>query len=220
MKRTSHHARVVALAAAIAALAGVSRTAAADRSEAPSSDPAVVEVSGGTATFEVGTSISAINVHGKSVNLRARATLRRSADALTIEQMEATLPVASITTGIGLRDEHMKKYVFTTADGQVPDVTFSADKAACSAIERGDTVCQVSGSLSIRGTPRPFAIALKIARTGDSYKAAGEGVVKLSTYGIPAPSQLGVSTADEVKLQLAFTARPTAGQVAARSGGN
>ena len=32
--------------------------------------------------------------------------------------------------------------------------------------------------------------------------------MKLSTYGIPPPSQLGVGTDDDIKLRLEFTARP------------
>jgi hypothetical protein len=43
---------------------------------------------------------------------------------------------------------------------------------------------------------------------GDSYHASGDSVVKLSTYGIAQPSQLGVWTSDEVKLRLDFTGRP------------
>ncbi|HEY1305342.1 MAG TPA: YceI family protein [Vicinamibacterales bacterium] len=216
MKRNSNLAYLIALAGTIASLDGVSTAAGA----APSSaDAAVVEVSGGTATFDIGTSISAINVHGKSVNLRARARVHRSADTMTIEQLQATLPVSTLTTGIALRDEHMKKYVFTTADGQVPDVTFAADKADCSSGKRDNAICQVSGALSIRGTARPFAMALKITKAGDAYKAAGDGTVKLSAYGIPAPSQLGVSTADEVKLHLEFTARPSSSEIASHAGG-
>jgi polyisoprenoid-binding protein YceI len=214
MKRCFSFTRGAALAAALASLVGASGAGAT------SDDSATVEVSGGTASFDVGTSISAINVHGKSVNLRARARIRRAQETITIEQMSATLPVATITTGIGLRDEHMKKYVFTTAEGQVPDLTFAADRADCSSAKRDEAVCKVSGQLSIRGEPRPFAIALKVTRAGDVYKAAGYGALKLSAYGIPPPSQLGVSTADEVKLHLEFTARPSPGRDAAvRSGG-
>ncbi|HXT30273.1 MAG TPA: hypothetical protein VN716_13360, partial [Vicinamibacterales bacterium] len=58
------------------------------------------------------------------------------------------------------------------------------------------------------GTARPFSISLKVTEDRDSYRASGDGIVKLSAYGIPQPSQLGVHTDDEIKLRLEFTARP------------
>ena len=169
---------------------------------------AVVDVLGGSAIFDAGTNISAINVHGKSTNLGGRAQIRQAGDVITIEQMEARLAVKTITTGMGLRDEHMRKYVFTTADGQTPDVKFSGKQAACSKTGSNQSTCDVTGDLSIRGTARPFSISLKVTEDHDSYRASGDGVVKLSAYGIPQPSQLGVHTDDEIKLRLDFTARP------------
>ena len=43
-------------------------------------------------------------------------------------------------------------------------------------------------------------------------RASGQGIVKLSTYGIDQPSQLGVRTTDEVKLKLELTARRSSSQ--------
>jgi hypothetical protein len=43
---------------------------------------------------------------------------------------------------------------------------------------------------------------LALKRTDQSTVAEGEGVVKLSDYGIPQPEQLGVKVANEVKLKL------------------
>jgi hypothetical protein len=60
----------------------------------------------------------------------------------------------------------------------------------------------------IRGTAKPFVIALKVTENNGTYRATGDSIVKLSTYGIEKPSQLGVRTEDEVKLKLDFTARP------------
>ena len=125
-----------------------------------------------------------------------------------LEQIEASLSVKSIGTGMKLRDEHMRKYVFTTDTGEVPDVRFVGDKAECSKVSANQSTCQVAGSLTIRGTARPFSIALKVKEDGDRFHASGDSVVRLSAYGIEPPSQLGVTTSDEVKLRLEFTARP------------
>ncbi len=174
-----------------------------------------VEVRGGTATFDAATNVSAINIHGKSDALVGTAKITSEGDNLVIESLEAKLPVKTINTGLGLRDEHMRKHIFTTADGAVPDLQFSAEKTICNGSEAAST-CQVSGQLAIRGTARPFTIALKVTRSGRGFRAIGDGMVKLATYGIPAPSQFGVHTQDDVKLHLDFVAHSTPTAVATR----
>jgi polyisoprenoid-binding protein YceI len=163
----------------------------------------LVEIDGGTAVFDAATNVSAISVHGKSTSLKGRARIRENADGLVIEELEAVLPVKTLATGMGLRDEHMRKYVFMTSDGLLPDLRFVAERVVCSG-PGGTRTCQVLGILSIRDTPRPFTMALKVKPAGRSFRAAGDGVVKLSAYGIPPPSQLGVRAMDDVKLHLDF----------------
>jgi len=202
---------IVLPAIVVLALAG---TAAAQTA----GDASLVEVKNGTAAFEVGTNVGAISVHGKSNDLTARLRMRQSPDGAVLEGIEAAVPVKSIGTGMGLRDSHMRKYVFTTADGQVPDLKFSADKAVCSKGEGRQSTCQLSGNLAIRGTERPFSIVLKVSEDGDTLRAVGDGTVTLSAYGIERPSQLGVTTEDDVKLRLDLTAKQAGTRPVATSG--
>jgi polyisoprenoid-binding protein YceI len=204
----THNRQQKCAAIAIAALVSMSAAGTAAAQSPAGSAPTPVEVRGGTASFDVGTNVPALSVHGKSNALEARGQIRPGANGPRLEQIEATVPVKSVGTGMGLRDEHMRKYVFTTADGQTPDVKFTATQAACSKTGSNQSTCDVTGALSIRGIARPFTIALKVNENGDSYRAQGEALVKLSAYGIPQPSQLGVHTDDEIKLKLDFTARP------------
>ena len=203
-----HNRQQKCAAIAIAALVSTAAAGTAAAQSPSGSAPTPVEVRGGTASFDVGTNVPALSVHGKSTSLEARGQIRPGANGPQLEQIEATVPVKTLGTGMGLRDDHMRKYVFTTPDGQTPDVKFTAKQAACSKSGSNQSTCDVTGDLSIRGIARPFTIALKVNENGDSYRAQGEGLVKLSTYGIPQPSQLGVHTDDEIKLRLDFTARP------------
>jgi hypothetical protein len=57
-----------------------------------------------------------------------------------------------------------------------------------------------------------------VSRENGGFRAAGDGIVKLSTYAIDQPTQFGVRARDDVKLHLDFTARP-AGVSTARLGG-
>jgi polyisoprenoid-binding protein YceI len=172
-----------------------------------------IAVQGGTAVFVANTNVAAISIKGKSTALVAKLSLRRVADGLQLEHIDARLPVQTLVTGMGLRDSHMRKYVFTTADGQVPDLHFEGANATCAGSAK-DTTCQVAGMLSIRGVARPFVLPLKIREDGGGFKASGDGVVKLSAYGIEQPSELGVKMTDDVQLHFDFSAKPVAGDVA------
>ncbi len=172
----------------------------------------IATVEGGAASFVVNTSVPGISVKGKSTALEARAVVQRGADGLRLEKMQASIPVKSILTGMAVRDEHMRRYIFATADGKTPDLQFESEGTACAAQagRSSDFSCQVSGTLAIRGAARPFSIALKVRAEGPVYRAAGESTVKLSDYGIEQPSQFGVKTADEVQLHIEFSGREAA----------
>jgi polyisoprenoid-binding protein YceI len=167
-----------------------------------------ITVNGGSVSFEVTTNVFATIVRGESSALVGGTQLRDGASGLRLEQLEAVVPVTSLRTGIKLRDEHMRKYIFQTEDGELPDVRFSAEKAECTqAVGGGAYICPASGILTIRGTARPFAIELKVTRSGEGFRVSGDGKLTLSTYGIERPSQFGVKTDDEVRIHLELSAR-------------
>ena len=57
---------------------------------------------------------------------------------------------------------------------------------------------------------------LKVRADGSAFRAAGDGIVKLSDYGIEQPSQFGVKTSNEIQLHLEFTGKETLAAVASR----
>ena len=178
-----------------------------------------IAVEGGTASFVVSTNMPAISVKGKSTALQAHARVQHTPEGLHIEQIEATIPVKSILTGMSIRDEHMRRYIFTTGDGKIPDLRFEADSAACGAPagKNGESTCQLTGTLAIRGVPRAFTIPLKLHADGTAFRASGDATVKLSDYGIQQPSQFGVRTSNEIQLHLEFTGKEAPAAIA--SGG-
>jgi polyisoprenoid-binding protein YceI len=183
-------------------------------------DAVVVEIDRGTVSFDVGTNIPAIRVHGKSNALTARAQFASGPDGMVLGQITASVPPQSFKTGLALRDEHMRKYIFTTADGETPDVRFAGERAECSKTgSKQQTTCTVNGTLVIRDTPRPFTIVLIVNDENGGFRASGDGIVKLSEYGIDQPSQLGVRTADEVRLKLELNVRRSHAEAAANGRG-
>lgn len=194
----------VAASAMLSAQAPTTMTPAA-----PQVAPA--EVKEGIVTFDVETNVFAVSVHGESKELEGTVRVLEGSEGLRLEQLEAVVPVESLSTGMKLRDNHMKKYIFETPQGEVPDVRFTAERAECSAAGGGNqSKCVASGMLTIRGTARPFVIELAVTRDNDQFQVKGDGNVKLSAYGIERPSQFGVKTADDVKLHLELRAASTA----------
>ena len=176
----------------------------------------------GVVEFEAPTNMPAISVKGKSTAVQGSATVSRELDGLHVAHLEASAPVRSFATGMAVRDEHMRKYIFTTADGQTPDLRFDADEVDCGATAAGqEFTCRISGNLSIRGGARPLTVILKVKPAGGpfSFKATGESVVKLTDYEIPQPTQFGVKVANEVKLRMEFTCRPRTRETSTSGGG-
>ena len=190
------------------ALAGSAPAATRPSAQTIHSTP--VKVGEGSVSFEVATNVFSTTVAGKSTALAGSTTVRETGAELQLEQVEATVPVTSLRTGIRLRDEHMRKYIFETGDGQLPDVTFSARNISCSQASSNAYTCPTSGTLSIRGTSRPIDVELKVLKNGDGFHVSGDTLVTLSSYGIERPSQFGVRTDDKVKIHVEFKASSAA----------
>ena len=191
----------------VVAIVALSARAATSRTQVPV-DATRVSVAAGTVSFEVATNVFGTTVRGTSRALMAAALVRSSATELRLERLEASMPVTSLRTGINLRDQHMLKYIFKTADGQLPDLHFAADAADCPRRDAGAALaCVASGALTIRGAARPFAVTLEIEQNGEAYRVKGSGQVTLGAYGIERPSQFGVRTEDEVRIRVDFSAR-------------
>jgi polyisoprenoid-binding protein YceI len=181
---------------------------------APAAGPAIqglLEIESGSAAFEATTNVPGVGIKGKSTALTGHVALSRGDGGLNVSEIDAALPVRSLSTGMKVRDEHMRKYIFTAGDSQLPDVRFSAASIACPVNGSAQEFrCQVSGELSIRGMARPFAMLLHVReQSGASaaFHGTGDAVVRLSDYGIAAPSQFGVTASNEVKLHIDFSVR-------------
>jgi polyisoprenoid-binding protein YceI len=161
----------------------------------------------GSVEFVATTNLSALTIHGDSRAVRATAAVRREGARLVLQNLDARLPVAQLSTGMAVRDRHMRERIFAAQDGSFPDLTFVAEQAAC---EAGAPRCLVRGVLSIRGQARPFDAWLTLSSpTSDEIRVAGEGTVKLSDYGIERPRQFGVTVEDAVTIRFKLSGRAT-----------
>ena len=112
----------------------------------------------------------------------------------------------------------MQKYIFTTPDGQMPDLAFSAATGLCKPAANRDFACQVSGILKIRGASHPVSLTVAAKQENGAAKAfhaTANTILKLSDFNIECPSQFGVKPSNSVKVHLEFTAKERAGALSA-----
>ena len=170
--------------------------------------PRSFEATGGTVKFIATTNIGAISIHGQSSALVGHVQAQPSGGQINVDQLEARLDPKSLSTGMSMRDEHMRTKIFAVGDA-IPELRFAAGKVQCPHPESAkETACQVQGTFTMRGIAKPFAIALKVRQAGQgAFKVSGEGRIKLTAFGVEPPCQLGVCVSDEVQLKLEFQAR-------------
>lgn len=183
---------------------------------ATAGNPTAWQVRGGTVKFDASTNLSAISIHGQSSAINAELTLRRNTGSVDVETLRAVVDPKTLSTGMSLRDQHMRQKIFTT-NNQLPPLEFVGEKTTCPELPPNqDVTCQITGNLSLRGVGKPFSMRLRIRSDSKGFRVAGDGVMGLSVYGINPPCQLGVCVTDEVKLHLEFQVREALGM---RSGG-
>lgn len=164
-------------------------------------------VHSGIVKFTAVTNLSAISVHGQATTLSATAAIRKTDKGSEISGVHAMIDPKSLSTGMSLRDHHMRQRVFATTASELPQLEFTSNTINCPELTEGkDVPCDASGTMKVRGVDRPFTWPLKIRFDGKAYRVNGDTTVKLSAFGIEPPCQLGVCVSDGVQVRIEFLA--------------
>jgi polyisoprenoid-binding protein YceI len=133
--------------------------------------------------------------------------LTGTGSALVVEEkgeaLEVRVPLEKVTTGIGLRDNHMhEKYLETQ---KYPEAVLSVPRAGLKFPEDGQSVdATAPGTMTIHGTSKPVTFHYKAARKGKSYQVKGDVNINMNDYGIGVPSYLGVTVKPPVDITATF----------------
>lgn len=127
---------------------------------------------------------------------------------------EIVCQAATLVTGVEGRDDNMRDHLDTKNHAEI---RFRLDhfKAAPDGLDEANQKVrgEVSGTMTIRGQSKPFT--MPVAVEVDAQKrvvVTGQAPLKLSDYGVPVPSQLGlINMQDEVVVWIALRARAAAG---------
>ena len=166
---------------------------------------------GGTATWHAGQSdvrvVCPMTVGGsfdaKSTALSGTVTLGASGSPA----FEGTFAVdlRTLDTGIGLRNEHLRKNYLEVDKGT------GYDQAVVSEIElKGlnpdapEGKGSFTGSLTLHGVKKSVAGSVDVRPAGGGLRVKASFPVSLSDYGIPEPRYLGIGVRNTVQVEVVF----------------
>ncbi len=156
----------------------------------------------GDADAKLGGSAGTATFHAKATpgDLAIDGTTNEVAVADDGTNVTVTVQLGNVTTGIGLRDRHTKKYLevtkFGSASLQVPRAQLNFNGGT------GDA----NGALTIHGTTRQTPFHYTATKNGTSFTVKGSTHIKLTDFGIEIPSYVGVTVKNDVDVDVSFTA--------------
>ena len=114
-----------------------------------------------------------------------------------------TVPLANLTTGIGLRDRHMRETYLEVQ--KYPTAVLTIARSAVRAPQSGEKLsADVPGTLLLHGQTRPVSVHYDASGAGGSSTASGAVHINMNDYGITVPSYLGVTIKPDVNVTASF----------------
>jgi len=111
------------------------------------------------------------------------------------------LDLKSYSTGIALRDRHMKEKYLEVEKFQNATLTIEAlsvEKAALA--KETETSVPFTGTLNFHGISKPVAGNLMIKKVSAKIQVSSKFQIKLSDYDVSIPSFAGIKVADSVEI--------------------
>jgi polyisoprenoid-binding protein YceI len=157
----------------------------------------------GAVTFDAIGRPSALKIHAKGDAPKGRILVADGKANGTV-----TFKLDSLDTGIGMRNNHMKKRYLETekypeAKLTLKDLALPANYAAT---DFAASNLPFKGTLSLHGVDKPVEGKAKLARKGDELSIEAGFPLKIEDFSIRSPSFAGVTMASEVNCAVAATA--------------
>jgi len=147
-------------------------------------------------------------------SFEARTTSLRGALALAAPSPaalggELAVDLATLDTGIPLRNEHLREKYLETGKGEGFGTAVLSDIRLPDASAGFTGRTRFTGTLLLHGTRHAVAGQAEIRRdSGAALRVDATFAVNLADYGIAAPRYLGVGVKDEVQVRTSMTASP------------
>lgn len=114
-----------------------------------------------------------------------------------------TVPLGNLTTGIGLRDHHMKEKYLEVP--KYPAATLTIARSALKLPSGADPVkADVPATLQLHGQTHPVTVHYEAKATGSVLDARGAFHINMNDYGIAVPVYLGVTVKPDIDVAASF----------------
>lgn len=169
-------------------------------------------------------------VSGLSIGLAADAALTKGGDAqvkfhatatggmkidgttpdLTVKDdgkvVRISVPLEHLTTGMSLRDKHMKEALQVD---KFPTASFAVLRADLTFPDKGKSVsAEVPGTLNVHGVGKSSKIKYTATFDGDKYTVTTTFRVDMGKHDIERPKYAGLTVANDVDVDVSFSLKP------------
>lgn len=134
--------------------------------------------------FQVNTNVDAVSFEGKT----------QLSDLNIEEKKSFQINPALFSTDLSLRDEHMRKTIFSDAQKNIIPITFFVDSSNC---ETTLNQCSISGRLALNNQVKNMNLIIY-----GNEKLSSSFSIKLSDFKISAPSFMGVSVQEDILISV------------------
>ena len=114
-----------------------------------------------------------------------------------------TVPLSNLTTGIALRDHHMKEKYLEVA--KYPAATLTIARATLNLPASGQKFeGDAPAVLALHGKTRPVSVHYDTTAEGAGFSTHGKFRINMNEFGISVPSYLGVTVKPDVDVSASF----------------
>ncbi|HZM50713.1 MAG TPA: YceI family protein [Vicinamibacteria bacterium] len=146
---------------------------------------------------------SALKIHGKGTG---------PAGTLTVTDHDVTgsvaVDLASLQTGISLRDRHLKEEYLHV--DRYPQARLTLSHLDISRLPEGATFGAVAipfeGTLLLHGVEKPVSGQAKVSRNDSRVAVSAQFSISLGDFGVGVPKYMGITVAEKVDVKAAFSA--------------
>lgn len=115
-----------------------------------------------------------------------------------------SVPLKNLTTGISLRDKHMReKYLQID---QFPNAELAVDRGTLRFPSSGEVSGDAKGTMKLHGKTKQVDVHYTAKKDGAAIKVTGSSKINMNDYGIVIPTYLGVTMKPDVDLSVSFAA--------------
>ena len=134
----------------------------------------------------------------------------RAGDTVAGGEIYFEVELASLDTGIGLRDRHMRENYLETE--RFPYARYSADIEGARVSPGGGWIVTTSGDFNVHGVGRPLSVECLVSPAGGGYRVRCEFQLRLPEHDIEIASLMFLKISEVVELAVDFHVSPATGE--------